>query len=79
MTTVLPQRTAAPVVSPAHLPARRHNLVLRAALLGLFAAPILPAVAQNAAINAAQSSAGGFGVAMMCCAICFMRALPDVA
>ncbi|NHQ90692.1 TonB-dependent hemoglobin/transferrin/lactoferrin family receptor [Janthinobacterium lividum] len=52
MTTVLPQRTAATVVSPAHLPARRHNLVLRAALLGLFAAPLLPATAQTAAINA---------------------------
>lgn len=52
MTTVLLQRTAAPVVSPAHLPARRHNLVLRAALLGLFAAPLLPATAQMAAINA---------------------------
>nr|WP_314606432.1 TonB-dependent hemoglobin/transferrin/lactoferrin family receptor [uncultured Janthinobacterium sp.] len=52
MTTVLLQRTAAPVVSPAHLPARRHNLVLRAALLGLFAAPLLPATAQTAAINA---------------------------
>ena len=56
MTTVLPQRTAAPVVSPAHLPARRHNLVLRAALLGLFAAPMLPAVAQNAAINAGTAA-----------------------
>ena len=52
MTTVLLQRTAAPVVSPAHLPARRHNLVLRTALLGLFAAPLLPATAQTAAINA---------------------------
>ncbi|KKO64686.1 putative hemoglobin and hemoglobin-haptoglobin-binding protein 2 precursor [Janthinobacterium sp. KBS0711] len=52
MTTVLPQRTAATVVSPAHLPGRRHNLVLRAALLGLFAAPLLPAAAQTAAINA---------------------------
>ena len=51
MTTVPTQRTAAPVVSP-HLPARRHNLVLRAALLGLFAAPFLPVCAQTAAINA---------------------------
>ncbi|MDO8071444.1 TonB-dependent hemoglobin/transferrin/lactoferrin family receptor [Janthinobacterium sp. SUN176] len=52
MTTVPTQRLAAPVVSPAHLPVRRHNLVLRAALLGLFAAPLLPVAAQNAAINA---------------------------
>ncbi|WP_058048162.1 TonB-dependent hemoglobin/transferrin/lactoferrin family receptor [Janthinobacterium sp. Ant5-2-1] len=56
MTTVLPQRTAATVVSPAHLPARRHNLVLRAALLGLFAAPLLPAAAQTAAINAGMAA-----------------------
>ncbi|OEZ85073.1 putative hemoglobin and hemoglobin-haptoglobin-binding protein 2 precursor [Janthinobacterium sp. HH104] len=56
MTTVLPQRTAAPVVSSAHQPARRHNLVLRATLLGLFAAPMLPAVAQNAAINAGTAA-----------------------
>ncbi|WP_215404212.1 TonB-dependent hemoglobin/transferrin/lactoferrin family receptor [Janthinobacterium sp. JC611] len=56
MTTVLTQRTAAPVVSPAHLPVRRHNLVLRAALLGLFAAPLLPAVAQTAAINAGTAA-----------------------
>ncbi|PJC99640.1 TonB-dependent receptor [Janthinobacterium sp. BJB1] len=54
MTTVLLQRSAAPVVSP--LPARRHNLVLRAALLGLFAAPLLPAVAQTAAINAGTAA-----------------------
>ena len=52
MTTVPTQRSAAPVVPAAQLPARRHNLVLRAALLGLFAAPLLPAVAQTAAINA---------------------------
>ncbi|MCC7680472.1 TonB-dependent hemoglobin/transferrin/lactoferrin family receptor [Janthinobacterium sp. FW305-128] len=56
MTTVLPQRTAAPVVFSAHLPARRHNLVLRAALLGLFAAPMLPALAQTAAINAGTAA-----------------------
>lgn len=56
MTTVLLQRSAAPVVSPANLPARRHNLVLHAALLGLFAAPLLPAVAQTAAINAGTAA-----------------------
>ena len=56
MTTVLLQRSAAPVVSPANLPARRHNLVLRAALLGLFAAPLLPAMAQTAAINAGTAA-----------------------
>lgn len=56
MTTVLPQRTAAPVVFSAHLPARRPNLVLRAALLGLFAAPMLPALAQTAAINAGTAA-----------------------
>ncbi|WP_454775094.1 TonB-dependent hemoglobin/transferrin/lactoferrin family receptor [Janthinobacterium tructae] len=56
MTTVLLQRSAAPVVSPAHLPARRHNLVLRAALLGLFAAPLLPVCAQNTAINAGTAA-----------------------
>lgn len=56
MTTVLPQRTAAPVVSPVHLPARRHNLLLRAALLGLFAAPMLPVLAQTAAINAGTAA-----------------------
>ena len=54
MTTVLLQRFAAPVVSP--VPARRHNLVLRAALLGLFAAPLLPVCAQNAAINAGTAA-----------------------
>lgn len=54
MTTVLLQRSAAPVVSP--VPARRHNLVLRAALLGLFAAPMLPAMAQTAAINAGTAA-----------------------
>ena len=54
MTTVLLQRSAAPVVSP--VPARRHNLVLRAALLGLFAAPMLPAIAQDAAINAGTAA-----------------------
>ena len=54
MTTVLLQRSAAPVVSP--VPARRHNLVLRAALLGLFAAPLLPAMAQTAAINAGTAA-----------------------
>ncbi|PKB20558.1 TonB-dependent hemoglobin/transferrin/lactoferrin family receptor [Janthinobacterium sp. 64] len=54
MTTVLLQRSAAPVVSP--VPARRHNLVLRAALLGLFAAPLLPVCAQNAAINAGTAA-----------------------
>lgn len=48
MTIVLLQRSAAPVVSP-FLPARRPNLVLRAALLGLFAAPLLPAHAQTTA------------------------------
>ncbi|WP_426087046.1 TonB-dependent hemoglobin/transferrin/lactoferrin family receptor [Janthinobacterium sp. PSPC1-1] len=56
MTTVLLQRSAAPVVSPAHLPAHRHNLVLRAALLGLFAAPLLPVCAQNTAINAGTAA-----------------------
>ncbi|NVI83849.1 MULTISPECIES: TonB-dependent hemoglobin/transferrin/lactoferrin family receptor [Janthinobacterium] len=54
MTTVLLQRSAAPVVSP--VSARRHNLVLRAALLGLFAAPLLPVCAQNAAINAGTAA-----------------------
>lgn len=54
MTTVLLQRSAAPVVSP--VPARRHNLVLRAALLGLFAAPLLPVAAQTAAINAGTAA-----------------------
>lgn len=43
------QRRAAPVVSPVFFPARRPNLVLRAALLGLFAAPLLPVQAQTAA------------------------------
>lgn len=56
MTTVLPQRSAAPVVSSPRLPVRRHNLVLRAALLGLFAAPLLPAQAQTAAINAGTAA-----------------------
>ena len=51
MTTVLLQRTTAPVDS-LRPPARRHNLVLRAALLGLFAAPLLPVQAQTAAVNA---------------------------
>ena len=51
MTTVLLPRTTAPVDSP-RLPARRHNLVLRATLLGLFAAPLLPVQAQTAAVNA---------------------------
>lgn len=54
MTIVPLQRSAAPVVSP--VPARRHNLVLRAALLGLFAAPLLPAMAQTAAINAGTAA-----------------------
>ena len=56
MTTVLLQRSAAPVVSSSRLPARRHNLVLRAALLGLFAAPLLPVMAQTAAINAGTAA-----------------------
>ena len=56
MTTVLTQRTAAPVVSSSRLPARRHNLVLRAVLLGLFGAPLLPVCAQNAAINAGTAA-----------------------
>lgn len=56
MTIVPLQRTAAPVVSPVYLPSRRHNLVLRAALLGLFAAPLLPVAAQNAAINAGTAA-----------------------
>ncbi|WFR77390.1 TonB-dependent hemoglobin/transferrin/lactoferrin family receptor [Janthinobacterium rivuli] len=56
MTTVPTQRLAAPVVPAAQLPARRHNLVLRAALLGLFAAPLLPAMAQTAAINAGTAA-----------------------
>lgn len=56
MTTVLLQRTAAPVVSSSRLPARRHNLVLRAALLGLFAAPLLPVMAQTAAVNAGTAA-----------------------
>ena len=56
MTTVLLQRSAAPVVSSSRLPARRHNLVLRAALLGLFAAPLLPAMAQTAAVNAGTAA-----------------------
>lgn len=56
MTTVLTQRTAAPVVSSFRLPARRHNLVLRAALLGLFGAPLLPVCAQNAPINAGTAA-----------------------
>ena len=51
MTTVLLQRTTAPVDS-LRLPARRHNLVLRAALRGLYAAPLLPVQAQTAAVNA---------------------------
>ncbi|WP_426071266.1 TonB-dependent hemoglobin/transferrin/lactoferrin family receptor [Janthinobacterium sp. DSP2-3-3] len=51
MTTVPTQRLAAPVVSP-----RRHNLVLRAALLGLFAAPLLPLHAQTTAINAGMAA-----------------------
>jgi len=56
MTTVPTQRSAAPVVSSPRLPVRRHNLVLRAALLGLFAAPLLPAQAQTAAINAGTAA-----------------------
>ena len=56
MTTVLTQRTAAPVVSSFRLPGRRHNLVLRAALLGLFGAPLLPVCAQNAPINAGTAA-----------------------
>ena len=56
MTTVLTQRTAAPVVPSSRLPARRHNLVLRAALLGLFGAPLLPVCAQNAPINAGTAA-----------------------
>ncbi|MGK5035589.1 TonB-dependent receptor domain-containing protein [Janthinobacterium sp. LB3P118] len=56
MTTVLLQRSAAPVVSLAPLPARRHNLVLRAALLGLFAAPLLPVYAQTTAVNAGTAA-----------------------
>ncbi|MGK5015193.1 TonB-dependent hemoglobin/transferrin/lactoferrin family receptor [Janthinobacterium sp. HLS12-2] len=56
MTTVLLQRSAAPVVPQVYLPNRRHNLVLRAALLGLFAAPLLPVAAQNAAINAGTAA-----------------------
>lgn len=56
MTTVPTQRFAAPVVSSTRLPVRRHNLVLRAALLGLFAAPLLPAQAQTAAINAGTAA-----------------------
>ncbi|MGK5041038.1 TonB-dependent hemoglobin/transferrin/lactoferrin family receptor [Janthinobacterium sp. GB1R12] len=56
MTTVPTQRSAAPVVSSTRLPVRRHNLVLRAALLGLFAAPLLPAQAQMAAINAGTAA-----------------------
>ncbi|MEG1328336.1 MAG: TonB-dependent receptor, partial [Janthinobacterium sp.] len=56
MTTVLTQRTAAPVVSSSRLPARRHNLVLHAALLGLFGAPLLPVCAQNAPINAGTAA-----------------------
>ncbi|MBG6222607.1 hemoglobin/transferrin/lactoferrin receptor protein [Janthinobacterium sp. CAN_S1] len=53
MTTLSLQRSAAPAVLTSRLPVRRHNLVLRAALLGLFAAPLLPVAAQNSAINAA--------------------------
>lgn len=49
MIIVPQQRRAAPVVSPVFLPARRPNLVLRAALLGLFAAPLLPVQAQTVA------------------------------
>lgn len=56
MTTVPTQRSAAPVVSSTRLPVRRHNLVLRAALLGLFATPLLPAQAQTAAINAGTAA-----------------------
>ncbi|UQV43811.1 TonB-dependent hemoglobin/transferrin/lactoferrin family receptor [Janthinobacterium lividum] len=56
MTTVPTQRSAAPVVPATQLPARRHNLVLRAALLGLFAAPLLPVAAQNAAVNAGTAA-----------------------
>ncbi|PVX36577.1 TonB-dependent hemoglobin/transferrin/lactoferrin family receptor [Janthinobacterium sp. 78] len=56
MTTVLLQRSAAPVVPATQLPARRHNLVLRAALLGLFAAPLLPVMAQTAAVNAGTAA-----------------------
>ena len=56
MTTVPTQRSAAPVVYPSRLPVRRHNLVLRAALLGLFAAPLLPVQAQTAAINAGTAA-----------------------
>ena len=52
MTTVSTQRSAAPVVPAFH----RHNLVLRAALLGLFAAPLLPAQAQTAAVNAGTAA-----------------------
>lgn len=55
MTTVLLQRTTAPVDSP-RLPACRHNLVLRAALLGMFAAPLLPVQAQTAAVNAGTAA-----------------------
>lgn len=56
MTTVPTQCLAAPVVSSSRLPAGRPNLVLRAALLGLFAAPLLPAIAQTAAINAGTAA-----------------------
>ncbi|MFZ4877591.1 TonB-dependent hemoglobin/transferrin/lactoferrin family receptor [Janthinobacterium sp. Mn2066] len=46
---------AAPAISIT--PARRHNLVLRAALLGLFAAPLLPVHAQTtAAVNAGTAA-----------------------
>ena len=61
MTIVPLQRRAAPVVSHTAVPAttRRPNLVLRAALLGLFAAPLLPAhaqVATPAAVNAGTAA-----------------------
>ena len=46
MTIVPLQRSAAPVVLPIFVPAHRPNLVLRAALLGLFGAPLLPVQAQ---------------------------------
>jgi hemoglobin/transferrin/lactoferrin receptor protein len=52
MTTVSTQRSAAPVVPAFH----RHNLVLRAALLGLFAAPLLSVQAQTAAVNAGTAA-----------------------
>ncbi|WP_300750095.1 hypothetical protein, partial [Janthinobacterium sp.] len=54
MTPVHLQSTAAPTISIT--PARRHNLVLRAALLGLFAAPLLPLHAQTTAVNAGTAA-----------------------